>query len=78
METLKVRYNVEHKSSRSKYYLVMKCLVTESSFERGGHYSPIETMSRPLSYDDAHAFCGRLNDEERGREKSGETAENIK
>lgn len=68
MEGFGVRYRVERRSTYSKYFVVMKCRVSPSNFERGGHESPIEVMSVPLDRDEAYSFCARLNEEERTKE----------
>jgi hypothetical protein len=64
------RYRVERKSSHSKYFVVVKCLVTPSDNERDGHFSPLETVSIPLNQEHAYAFCERLNQEEKKKETS--------
>lgn len=61
--------DTESNGAYSKKFVVGKCLVSLSNFERGGHKSPIEVvLSVPLDRDQAYAFCARLNEEERTRE----------
>ncbi len=71
METFFYRYRVRRKSSHSKYFVVVKCLVRPSRFEPDGHYSEIEIVSRPPDHGEAYALCERLNEEEKKKEKAG-------
>ena len=71
MEVIRVRHKVRRKSARSKYFVVVKCLVTASSQEEGGHYSEIEIVSQPVDHDRAY----QLRDQFDEQEKKKETAE---
>jgi hypothetical protein len=63
----KIRYRVRQRSPRSKFCVVVRCMVTPSNRESEGHYSEMEIVSRPLGRDEAHAFCARLNDTEEAK-----------
>jgi hypothetical protein len=63
-----IRYRVQRRSPRSKFWMVVKCRVTPSDRETGGHYNEMEVVSVPLGHDQAHAFCARLNDGENAKE----------
>src|ERR1700731_3626222 len=63
-----IRFRVKQRSPRSKFWVVVKCMVGPSDHEPGGHYSEMEIVSVPLGHDAAHAFCARLNDDEVAKE----------
>jgi hypothetical protein len=65
---MKIRYRVRRRSDHSKYFVVVKCMVTPSNQESGGHYSEREFASGPLAYAEACALCERLNAEQEARD----------
>jgi len=64
-----IRFSVKHTSGKN--YRVVECFVTPSDQEPEGHYQERRFVSCHMSYDDAHAFCNRRNEEEIEKEKRG-------
>jgi hypothetical protein len=71
----KIRYRAKHRSPRSKFWIVVKCIVGPSDYEPDGHFSEVEIVSVPLGHEAAHALCTKLNGDEEAKENLSWVAE---